>query len=81
MIAIAFSECPSRGQVVQSCATNAVIGVSDGTVTQTVTVATQANDSGPIAQNYSAGKPLTVGVVTPSTGFSTNPANANVVMQ
>jgi hypothetical protein len=44
------------------CNTNAVIRVSDGTNTQTLTLTAAANDSGPLSVPYAAGTPITVGV-------------------
>ena len=65
------------------CSTNAVIQISDGTPagTKTVTLTAAANDSGPLAVNYSAGTPILVGVSIRAVGCGTRPQNANVLVQ
>jgi hypothetical protein len=66
-----------------SCKTNAVIRLTDGTVsgTATVTLTAAANDSGPASINFTAGIPITIGVSVLPAGCRTNPANANVLVQ
>jgi hypothetical protein len=61
--------------------TNAVVRLTDGTRPVNVTVATAANDSGAITQNYAAGATRTISVQTAATGCTTSPADANVVLQ
>lgn len=63
------------------CTTNAIVRLTDGTTPVNVTVGAAANDSGTIMQNYAAGASLTVSVQTAATGCTTNPADANVVVQ
>jgi hypothetical protein len=65
------------------CTTNAVIQISDGTSagTKTLTLTAAANDSGPLAVNYSAGTPILVGVSIRAIGCGTRPQNANVLVQ
>jgi hypothetical protein len=63
------------------CSTNAVIRLTDGTSPVNLSVAAAANDSGPIIQNYAAGASLTVAVQTAAAGCTTNPADANVLVQ
>ena len=63
------------------CTTNASVRLTDGTAPVNVTVSAAANDSGPITQNYAAGASLTVGVQVAAAGCTTNPADANVVVQ
>ena len=65
------------------CSTNAVIRISDGTPagTKTLTLTAAANDSGPLAVNYSAGAPILVGVSIRALGCATRPQNANVLVQ
>ncbi|HWW87355.1 MAG TPA: choice-of-anchor tandem repeat GloVer-containing protein, partial [Vicinamibacterales bacterium] len=65
------------------CVTNAVIRVSDGTPagTRTLTLTSAANDSGPLAVDYSAGTPITVGISTRAVGCNTRPQDANVLVQ
>ncbi len=66
------------------CTQNAVLEVSDGTPagTKTLTVNAAANDSGPIAVNYSAGAPIRVSVGTAaSCGGGQQPALANMEVQ
>jgi hypothetical protein len=66
------------------CTQNAVLQVSDGTPagTKTLTVTAAANDSGPIAVNYSASAPIRVSVSTPATcDGGQQPAVANMVVQ
>ena len=64
-----------------TCATNAVITVTDGRNEQALVVSAAANDSGTLSQNFAAGTPLTVHVSTPAAGCSAVPATANVVVQ
>jgi hypothetical protein len=65
------------------CNTNAVVQISDGTPagTKTLTLTAAANDSGPLAVNYTAGTPISVGVISRSVGCSTAPKDANVLVQ
>jgi len=63
------------------CATNAIVRLTDGATPVNLTIAAAANDSGPIAQNYSAGASLTIAVQTAAAGCTTSPADANVVVQ
>lgn len=65
------------------CNTNAVIQISDGTPagTKTLMLTAAANDSGPLAVNYSAGTPILVGVSVRAVGCNTRPQDANVLVQ
>lgn len=63
------------------CSTNAVVSLSDGANSIYLSVSGQANDSGPISQNYRAGTSLTLSVHTPAAGCANLPADANVVIQ
>ena len=65
------------------CSANAVIQISDGTAagTKTITLTAAANDSGPLAVNYSAGTPILVALSIRAVGCSTKPQNANVLVQ
>jgi Collagen triple helix repeat (20 copies) len=65
------------------CSTNAVIQITDGTPagTKTITLTAAANDSGPLAVNYSAGRPILVGLSIRAVGCNTKPQNANVLVQ
>jgi hypothetical protein len=63
------------------CTTNAVVRLTDGTTPVNLTIAAAANDSGAIAQNYSAGASLAIAVQTAAAGCTTSPADANVVVQ
>jgi hypothetical protein len=63
------------------CGTNAVVRLTDGTTPVNVTIASAANDSGSISQNYSAGAALQLVVQTAAAGCTTSPADANVVVQ
>jgi len=65
------------------CSTNAVVQITDGTPagTKTLTLTAAANDSGPLAIDYSAGTPILVSVSTRAVGCGTNPQNANVLVQ
>jgi hypothetical protein len=73
----------SLGTAPLGCSANAVIQVSDGTAagTKTLTLIAAANDSGPLAVNYSAGTPILVGVSIKAVGCATRPQNANVLVQ
>jgi hypothetical protein len=64
-----------------ACSTNAIVRLTDGTSPINVTIATAANDSGPITQNYAAGSALTISVQTAAAGCTTSPADANAVIQ
>jgi hypothetical protein len=65
------------------CGTNAVLQVSDGTPagTKTLPLAGAASDSGPLAIDFVAGRPILVGVSIRATGCSTRPQDANVLVQ
>ncbi len=65
-----------------NCSRNAVVRVGDGTAagTRTLAVVSAANDSGPLAVDYSAGTPLTVGVSV-SAACVVPPAGGTVVVQ
>jgi hypothetical protein len=65
------------------CTTNGVISLSDGTPagTRTLAITGTANDSGPIAFNYSAGATLTLSVSTAASGCRRPPLSVNAVMQ
>lgn len=63
------------------CTTNAVVRFTDGTTPVNVTISAAANDSGAVAQNYSAGSSLQVLVQTAAAGCTTSPADANVTVQ
>lgn len=63
------------------CTTNAVVRLTDGTTPVNVTVASAANDSGSLSQNYAAGSTLTISVQTAAAGCTTAPADANVTVQ
>lgn len=63
-----------------SCATNAIVTISDGTTKQTLALLTKSNDSGPIATRYAAGALVTLSVSEPS-GCKIWPASANFVVQ
>lgn len=73
----------SLGTAPLGCHTNAVIQVSDGSAarTKTLTLTAAANDSGPLALDYSAGTPILVGVSIRAAGCGTKPQNANVLVQ
>jgi hypothetical protein len=62
---------------------DAVIQIADGTPnrTKTITLTAAANDSGPLAVNYSAGRPILVGLSIRAVGCGTRPQNANVLVQ
>jgi len=64
------------------CTTNAVLTLSDGTPagTRTLVITGAANDSGPIAFNYSAGATLTLKVSTAASGCRAS-LGVNVVVQ
>ena len=64
-----------------NCATNAVLAISDGTVsgTRTLNITGTANDSGPITQTYAAGTPIQLSVSNAATCASAS--GANVVVQ
>jgi len=66
-----------------SCISNGVISLSDGTPagTRTLTITDAANDSGPIAFNYSAGATLTLSVSTAASVCGRPPMFVNVVVQ
>ena len=63
------------------CTVNGVLSVSDGTTAQTLTITGAANDTGPIAVNYSTGATLTLKVSTAASGCSRPPAVVNAVVQ
>lgn len=63
------------------CTTNAVVRLTDGSSPINLTLATAANDSGAITQNYTAGATLTVSVQTAAAGCTTSPADANLTIQ
>jgi len=65
------------------CTVNGVLTLSDGTPagTKTLTVTGTANDTGPIAVNYSAGSTLTLKVSTAASGCSRAPLAVNAVVQ
>jgi hypothetical protein len=65
------------------CTVNAVLKVSDGTIsgTHTLTITNALNDSGTISVNYSAGAPITMSVSTAPTGCRIIPSLANVLVQ
>jgi hypothetical protein len=65
------------------CAINAVISLSDGTPagTGTLAITGAANDSGPIAFNYSAGATLTLSVSTAASSCSRPPQFVNALVQ
>ena len=71
------------GTAPAGCSTNAVIQITDGTPagTKTITLTAAANDSGPLAVNYSAGRPILLGLSIRAVGCSTRPQNANVLVQ
>jgi hypothetical protein len=62
------------------CATNAMLTISDGTTSQTLTINGPANDSGPIALNYAAGAHV-LSSVSAVPRCAIWPAAANVVVQ
>ena len=66
-----------------NCSINAVISLSDGTPagTGTLAITGAANDSGPIAFNYSAGATLTLSVSTTASSCSRPPQSVNVLVQ
>jgi hypothetical protein len=63
------------------CTTNAIVRLTDGTTPVNLTISGAANDSGAVAQNYSAGASLTIAVQTAAAGCTTSPADANVTVQ
>lgn len=68
----------------QTCATNPVVIITDGTSTgtRTMVLTAQANDSGVVAVDYAAETSITVGVNQPaSCGGGTGTSAANVVVQ
>jgi len=64
-----------------TCATNAIVQLTDGTNPQNVAVSAAANDTGSISQDYAAAAALTVAVQTAASGCATNPGDANVIVQ
>ncbi len=64
----------------QACAANPVIAVSNSTSSLTLTLATLANDTGPVKTSFVAGIPITVSVYSPA-ACSFPPVWANVVVQ
>jgi hypothetical protein len=71
------------GTAPSGCGPNAVVQISDGTAagTKTLTLTAASNDSGPLAVNYTAGTPITVGVSIRAAGCGTRPQDANVIVQ
>jgi hypothetical protein len=63
------------------CTTNAIVRLTDGASPVNLSISGAANDSGIIAQNYTAGTPLTLSVQTAAAGCTTAPADANVTIQ
>lgn len=63
------------------CGTNAIVRLTDGTTPVNVTITAAANDSGAVAQKYSAGATLTLSVQTAAAGCTTAPADAVAVVQ
>jgi hypothetical protein len=64
------------------CHEDAVISVTDGTSTATLTLSALANDSGSLAANFKAGTPLTLQVSTPAACWGgIPPTAANIVVQ
>jgi hypothetical protein len=65
------------------CAINAAISLSDGTPagTGTLAITGAANDSGPIAFNYSAGTTLTLSVSTAASNCGRSPQFVNALVQ
>ena len=63
------------------CTTNAIVRLTDGSTSVNLTISAAANDSGAIAQSYSAGASLTIAVQTAAAGCATSPADANVTVQ
>ena len=64
----------------QNCSVNPVISVSNGTASVTLSLATLANDTGPINTGFVAGIPITVSVSSPAACLLA-PSWANVVVQ
>ena len=73
----------SLGTAPLGCSTNAVIQISDGTPagTKTLMLTAAANDSGPLAVDYSAGTPILVRLSIRAVGCVIRPQNANVLVQ
>ena len=71
------------GTAPSGCSTNAIVQISNGTAagTKTLTLTAASNDSGPLAVNYTAGTPITVGISVRANGCGTRPQDANVVVQ
>jgi hypothetical protein len=64
----------------QFCGAHAVIAVSNGTASVTLSLTTIANDTGPVNTSFAAGIPITVGVSYPAACLYP-PSWANVVVQ
>jgi hypothetical protein len=65
----------------KNCNVDAVIQVSQGATTKTITLTALANDSGTIAVNFAAAAPILVGVSKSAKGCGIDPANANILVQ
>ena len=63
-----------------ACRTNAVLLLSNGTVTTTLTLSAAANDSGPLSLSYPSSTAISVGINV-AANCRTNPQNANIVVQ
>jgi hypothetical protein len=64
----------------QNCSVNPVINVSNGTASVTLSLATLANDTGPVNTSFAAAIPITVSVSSPAACLLA-PTWANVVVQ
>jgi len=64
----------------QYCSVNPVVTVSNGTARVTLSLATLANDTGPVNASFVAGIPITVSISSPAACVFA-PSWANVVVQ
>jgi hypothetical protein len=64
-----------------SCATPAVVELTDGATPIDVAISGAANDSGPQTQDYAQGAVMHIKVLTAATGCQVSPADANVNVQ
>ena len=69
------------GDVRYTVSDSTIVRVTDGASPVNLTISAAANDSGAIAQSYSAGASLTIAVQTAAAGCATSPADANVTVQ
>jgi len=72
----------SVGTAGVGCTTEPIVTVSNGTATQTLTIAngSATSDTGAIAVNFAAGTQITAQMTTAAAGCGTNPAQMNLTI-